>query len=156
MLVLFCCRQANFADFKVSGLQKVYQDALHSLQVELLGHRRKAATAHKQQHKQQHPDLTQQQLQQMTPLAAAAATSAAAGSGSSSSGLGLAVTLGEQALELQLVQLLLGLLLAELEAGYTEHVLAKIQVSIVFPAFGCMRWLLVAWTASALHLRAPC
>jgi hypothetical protein len=111
----------------------VYQDALHSLQMELLGHRRKAVTAHKQQHKQQLPDLTQQQLQQMTPLAAAAATSAAAVSGSSSSssssnGLGLAVTLGEQALELQLVQLLLALMLAELEAGYTEHALAKIQV----------------------------
>lgn len=109
----------------------MYQDALHSLQVELLGHRRKAATAHKQQHKQQLPDLTQQQLQQMTPLAAAAATSAAAVSGSSSSiGLGLAVTLGEQALELQLVQLLLALMLAELEAGYTEHALAQIQVGI--------------------------
>lgn len=104
-------------------MQKVYQDALHSLQVELLAHRRRAAAALKQQHKQPPPELTPQQLQQLTPLAAAAASSAPA-----SSGLGLAVTLGEQALELQLVQLLLGLLYVELEAGYCEHALAKIQV----------------------------
>lgn len=108
-------------------MQKVYQDALHSLQVELLAHRRRVAAALKQQHKQQHkqppPELTPQQLQQLTPLAVAAASSAPA-----SSGLGLAVTLGEQALEQQLVQLLLGLLYVELEAGYCEHALAKIQV----------------------------
>jgi hypothetical protein len=120
------CRQASFADFKVSGVQKVYQDALHSLQLELLAHRRRAAAALKQQqHKQppQPPELTPQQLAQLTPMAAAAASSAPA-----SSGLGLAVTLGEQALELQLVQLLLGLLYVELEAGYCEQALAKVQV----------------------------
>lgn len=126
----FYRRQSSFADFKVSGVQKVYQDALYSLQLELLAHRRRVATMHKQQ--QQHmqpPQLTPQQLQQLTPLAAAAAAAAAAGS-SGATGLAAAVTLGEEALELQLVQLLLGLLCAEFEAGYCEHALAKIQVRL--------------------------
>jgi hypothetical protein len=83
---------------------------------------------HKQQQQQhmQPPQLTPQQLQQLTPLAAAAAAAAAGSSGAT--GLAAAVTLGEEALELQLVQLLLGLLCAEFEAGYCEHALAKIQV----------------------------
>jgi len=121
------CRQSSFADFKVSGVQKAHLDALHSLQLELLGHRRKAAAAHKQQHRQP-ALLSQQEQQQLSPLAAAAAA-AAAGS-STSSGLGLALTLGEEVLELQLVQLLLSLLFVELEAGLCEQALAKIQVSI--------------------------
>lgn len=108
----------------MSGLQKAYADALFSLQLELLAHRRKAAAAHKQQHKQP-VELTQQQLQQLTPSAAAVA--GATGS-NTSSGLGMPITLGEEALELQLVQLLLGLLHAEVEAGLCEQALAKIQV----------------------------
>jgi hypothetical protein len=108
----------------VSGLLKVYEDALHSLQLELLSQRRRAAAAHKEQHRQP-PQLTQEQQQQLTPLGAAGAAAAAT---ASSSGLGLPVTLDEEALELQLVQLLLGLLHAELEAGYTEQALAKMQV----------------------------
>jgi hypothetical protein len=119
------CRQCSFADFKVSGLQKVYQDALHSLQLELLSQRRRAAAAHREQRKQP-PQLTQEQQQQLTPLGAAAA--AAATVSSSGLGLGLPVTLHEEALELQLVQLLLGLLYVEFEAGYTEQALAKMQV----------------------------
>lgn len=138
-------RQSSFADFKVSGLQKVYQDALHSLQLELIGQRRRTATAAKQHHHQQQRaqvggsgssisgDLTPQQLAVLTPLgaaAAAAAAASAAGSTGSSSGLGLGVSVGEEALELQLVQLLLGLLCVELEAGYSEQALAKIQVCV--------------------------
>lgn len=122
------CRQCSFAEFKVSGVQKAYCDALHSLQLELLAQRRRAAAAHKQQHKQA-LQLDPQQLHQLTPLGVAAATAASSSnSSSSSSGLCLPVSVGEEALELQLVQLLLGLMYSDLGAGYCEQTLAKMQV----------------------------
>jgi hypothetical protein len=129
-MCLLLCRQATFASYSVSTLQQAYQQAVHALYKELLLTRRKAAAAHKQQ--QQHyaaTELTQQQLQQLSPAAAAAA----AGGGSVStaaaaSAAAVPLAAGEQVLELQLVQLLLGLLHSELQAGHNEQAIAKIQV----------------------------
>lgn len=120
------CRNSHFATFTISSLQHSYQEALHSLHMELLTTRRRAAAAHKQQHgPSSPPQLTPQQLQQMSPGAAAAAVS-----GSSSAGLSalLGVCVREEELELQLVQILLGLMYHELVSGHTEQVVAKIQV----------------------------
>jgi len=123
------CRQSSFASFNVSGVQRSYQDALHALHVELLATRRKAAAAmmaaaKANQPRQQHLDSTALDL--MTPVAAAAVAAGTSGRGGSSSTC--VVSVGEAALELQLVQLLLGLLHVELVAGHTEQAVAKIQV----------------------------
>lgn len=100
------------------------------MHMELLVTRRKAAAAHKQQHGNNAPQLTQQQLDHLSP----AATAAAASGSSSSSGLAMLLPLcyKEEQLELQMVQLLLALMYHELVAGYTEQVVAKIQVCIMY------------------------
>lgn len=105
-------------------MQEAYQQALHALYLELLVTRRKAAAAHKQQQQQAQQQLTQQQLEQLSPAAAAAAASG------SSAAACVPLTAGEAGLELQLVQLLLGLLHCELLSGHNEQAVAKIQVSI--------------------------
>lgn len=99
------------------------------MHMELLVTRRKAAAAHKQQHGNNAPQLTQQQLDHLSPAATAAAAS-----GSSSSGLAMLLPLcyKEEQLELQMVQLLLASIYHELVAGYTEQVVAKIQVCIMY------------------------
>jgi hypothetical protein len=128
---LFCpCRQATFATYSISSVQQAYQQAQHALYMELLLTRRKAAAAHKQQqqyHTCQH-SLTQQQLQQLSPAAAAAAAGGGSGTAAAAAAAAVPLCAGEQALELQLVQLLLGLMQCELQAGHNEQAVAKIQV----------------------------
>jgi hypothetical protein len=127
---LFCpCRQTTFASYSISSVQQAYQQALHALYMELLLTRRKAAAAHKQQqyHTSQH-SLTQQQLEQLSPAAAAAAAGGGSGTAAAAAAAAVPLSAGEQALELQLVQLLLGLLQCELQAGHNEQAVAKIQV----------------------------
>jgi hypothetical protein len=135
--VVCCCahahRQSSYAEFTVSSLHKIYLDASSCLQLELSATRRRAAAAAKQQQQRAQASLlSQEQLQQLTPLAAAAAAAAAAAGGgagaSSNRVLQQPLCVGEEVLELQLVQLLLGLLHAELGAGHCEAALAKMQV----------------------------
>jgi hypothetical protein len=125
-----CCRQATFANYSITSVQQAYQQAMHALYMELLLARRKAAAAHKQQQQQHYAaqELTPQQLEQLSPAAAAAAAGGGSGTAAAAAAAAVPLAAGEQALELQLVQLLLGLLHTELQAGHNEQAIAKIQV----------------------------
>lgn len=129
--------QANFASFTVSAAKQAHDDALSALRGELLVCRRAAAAAARDGAaaggggRQLSPD----ELGALAPAAAAAATAgggAAGGLGGAGSAAAAAaatpLSAGEEALELRLVQLLLSLLLLELRAGYSEQVVARVQV----------------------------
>lgn len=109
-------------------MQQAYHQALHALYMELLLTRRKAAAAHKQQQRYAAQELTPQQLQQLSPAAAAAAEGGGSGTAAAAAAAAVPLAAGEQALELQMVQLLLGLLHSELQAGHNEQAIAKTQV----------------------------